>query len=254
MRRRGGFDGRSLLGAIAVHAVVLVLALWSSLQVRQPLEFITYQVELVSPPPAAQAPEPEPAREELVVEAPDPTPPEPEEEKPAPVVEEKPKPPPPEPKPDPTPAREEPEEAEEEKPATSTEAPKEEAKESGEDLNVRMEGLRRDFPEYYGNIIRQIHRCFRWTAGGSWETTVYFVIRPDGSVTGLDFVRKSGNAQFDFEALGAVECAGKGRFGPLPEELPWDQLPIQFKFRPGGGGGETPLQAIPSTDETATIR
>ena len=103
-----------------------------------------------------------------------------------------------------------------------------------------MEGLRRDFPVYYENIIRQIHRCFRWTAGGNWETTVYFVIRPDGSVTGLDFVKKSGNAQFDFEALGAVECAGKGRFGALPEELPWDQLPIQFKFRPGGGGETLP--------------
>jgi protein TonB len=255
MRRRGRFDGRSFFGAIAVHVVVLALTVWSSLQARPPLEFVTYQVELVSPAPPVQAPEPEPAREELVIERPDPTPPEPEPEvkKPEPVVEEKPKPKPPDPEPPKQPPREDPpEEAEEKKPA-ATEEPAEEAEESGEGINVRLEGLRRDYPAYYENIIRQIHRCFRWTGQGNWETTVYFVIRRDGTVTGLDFVRKSGNAQFDFEALGAVECAGKGRLGALPEDLPWDQLPIQFKFQPSGGGGAPPAGA-PTTDETAANR
>jgi hypothetical protein len=31
-----------------------------------------------------------------------------------------------------------------------------------------------------------------------------------------------------------VDCAGKGRFGPLPDDFPWDILPVQFKFRPYG--------------------
>ncbi len=255
MKRRGSFDGRSLLGAIAVHVLVLLLTLWNSLQARPPLEFVTYQVDLVSPPPAVQAPEPQPAKEELVIERPNPKPPEPKEEKPAPVVEEKPrlKPPDPQPKPEQPPRKDPPKEAEVKKPAAATAKPAENAKESGEDINVRMEGLKRDYPAYYDNIIRQIRRCFRWTAGGTWATTVYFVIRRDGTVTGLDFVDKSGNAQFDFEALGAVECAGKGRLGALPEDLPWEQLPIQFKFTPSGGGG-TPPQGAPSTDQAATNR
>ncbi len=239
-----------------MHVLVLVLALWSSLQARPPLEFVTYQIDLVSPPPAVQAPEPEPPKQQLVIERPDPTPPEPEVEKPTPVVEEKPKPKPPEPKPQPKqpPRTEQPKEAEAKKPAATTEKPSQDKKESGEGINVRLEGLRRDYPAYYENIIRQIHRCFRWNTGGNWETTVTFVIRRDGTVTGLDFVDKSGNAQFDFEALGAVECAGKGRFGALPEELPYDQLPIQFKFKPSAGGGTPPALGAPSTDETATNR
>ena len=97
-----------------------------------------------------------------------------------------------------------------------------------------MEGLRRDYPEYWNNIIRQIQRCFR-PPSGNWVTSVTFMIRRDGSVTNLAFERRSGNASFDFEAMGAVECAGQGRFGPLPEELPYEVQPIRFEFRPSGG-------------------
>jgi outer membrane biosynthesis protein TonB len=66
-------------------------------------------------------------------------------------------------------------------------------------------------------------------------TSVTFSIRRDGSVTDLAFESRSGNASFDFEAMGAVECAGQGRFGPLPEELPYEVQPIRFEFRPSGG-------------------
>jgi hypothetical protein len=45
---------------------------------------------------------------------------------------------------------------------------------------------------------------------------------------------RSGSTAFDFEAIGAVECAGQGRFGQLPDELPYDRLPVQFDFRPTG--------------------
>ncbi|MEJ2205812.1 MAG: TonB C-terminal domain-containing protein [Gemmatimonadota bacterium] len=93
---------------------------------------------------------------------------------------------------------------------------------------------------YVGTIRRTTttsspRSIFRWTGEGNWETTVYFVIRSDGTVADLDFVKKSGNAAFDYEAMGAVDCAGKGRFGALPEDLPFDRLPVQFNFRPQGG-------------------
>lgn len=234
MRRPDPFDRTSLYGSITVHVAVIVVAVVSSMVGREPVEFISYQIELVSPPPAVQAAEVAPAREELVVERPDPTPPVPEEEKPV-VREEKPKPKPPETKP--TPRQEPPKETAEQRTPAVTDAPvpEEKPRESGEGINVRLEGVRRDYPAYYNNIITQISRCLRWRSGGSWETTVYFVIKRDGTVSDLDFVKKSGNVAFDVEAMGAVECAGKGRFGVLPDDLPFDVLPVQFNFRPQGG-------------------
>lgn len=232
------FDRRALAASLLVHLLLLAVAVWSSATRRPPLEFVSYEIELVSPPPAVQEEE-RPAEEELVVERPEEPEPEPEpaEEDPVPIEEEDPEPdpepPPPEPEPEPEPEEEEAEE--EPAPAATEEEPEEEVEESGEDINVRLEGVRRDYPAYYNDIIRQIQRCFRWTGGGSWTTTVYFVIRADGSVTDLRFVSRSGNTSFDFEALGAVDCAGQGRFDPLPEELPYDRLPIQFRFEPPGG-------------------
>jgi hypothetical protein len=251
MRRHDPFDRTSLVGSLAVHVAVVVLAVWSATTGREPVEFISYQIELVSPPPAAQAPEPAPAREELVVERPDPTPPEPEEEKPV-VEEEKPKPKPPETRP--APRQEPPKEAAAERTPAVTDAPvpEEKPRESGEGINVRLEGVRRDYPAYYDNIITQISRCLRWRSGGAWETTVYFVIKRDGTVSDLDFVKRSGNVAFDVEAMGAVECAGKGRFGALPDELPFDVLPVQFNFRPQGGIGGTFPDGMRTTRGEAT--
>ncbi len=236
-RRQARPDRVSVAGSLAVHTVAAVLAWWTSVTVRPTIVFESYEIELVSAPPLEVAAEVEPAREELVVERPEPEPPVEREE--APVAEPEPTPEPPvdepppqvEPEPDPEPE-------EEPQVATTDEPPAEElARESGEDINVRIEGLRRDYPAYYENIIRQIQRCFagRFRGEGSWETTVYFVIQTDGAVEGLDFVSRSGNTNFDFEAMGAVECAGRGRFGPLPEDLPYERLPVEFTFRPGGG-------------------
>lgn len=251
MRRPDPFDRKSLGASVGVHVGVLLLAVWSSASARPPLEFVSYQIELVSPPATVQAEDPTPAQEELVVERPDPQPVQTEEEA-TPVVEEKPRPKPPEPQP--TPRSEAPTEAaEEKKPATSEAPPPEEKpRESGEGINVRMEGLRRDYPAYYNNVITQIQRCFRWRGAGNWETTVYFVIKRDGTVSDLDFVKRSGSAAFDFEAMGAVDCAGKGRFGPLPDDLPWDLLPIQFNFRPTGGIREDAIPAAPTQPGEAT--
>lgn len=101
---------------------------------------------------------------------------------------------------------------------------------------VRMEGLQRDYPVYYRNIISQINRCFRWQGPGNLEVQVQFVIRRDGTVNtrDLDITRESGNIRFDYAAMAAVECAGQGRFGPLPDEMTYDQLPVLFNFRPPG--------------------
>jgi outer membrane biosynthesis protein TonB len=243
-RRIDPFDKRAMALSTGLHVAIFLLAWLSTLYSPPEVPFITYEIELVSPPPAAQAEEVVEAAEELVVERPDPEPPAPEPEpEEVEAVEE------PEPEPEPPPeAREEPVEQPPEPDeevavaAAPEEAPDEPPEESGEGINVRIEGLRRDYPAYYDNIIRQIRRCFRWREGGNWETTIGFVITRDGTATDLDFVSRSGNVAFDFEAYGAVECAGNGRFGPLPEELPWDRQPIRFLFQPSGA----PLMFLPS--------
>ena len=243
MTRRNRRPGRgSLLGSAALHLAVLAVA-WSTSAFRpEPLFFETFRIELVSPPPATVAEEPTPAapEEELVVDtpvetapAPDPVPPPPEETRepePEPEPEPDPRPDPPAPQPRPEPV--------ETTPTPAAEPDPEPAETGGENINVRMEGLRKDYPAYYNNIVRQIQRCFRPPPGGNWETVVFFVINRDGSVSDTRFVKQSGNARFDFEALGAIaDCAGRsGRFGPLPDDLPYDRLPIQFSFRPAGAG------------------
>jgi outer membrane biosynthesis protein TonB len=229
-RRHDPFDKQSAAASAAFHALLFLVAWLSTLGSRPEMDFITYEIELFSPPPIEQAEEVAPAVEEMTVETPDPTPPEPEipdpelEQEVTVEQEEQPEDPPePEVAPvtevDDTPT-----------PATTTEEPVEEATEAGEDINVRMEGIQRDYPAYYGNIVRQIQNCFRPPQGLDLETTVFFYIELDGSVSEMDFMTRSGNFDFDFSAMGAVECAGGGRFGPLPDDLPYDRLPIQFKF------------------------
>jgi len=225
MRHRERPGRKSLLASAIVHVVTLCLAWYAQASAPDLEEFVTYQIDIVSPPPAQLAEEPAPVQEEeLVVETPDPAPP-PEDPEPDPVVEEPtqeesrpeptPTPPPPEPEPE--------EEAGDPEPSE---------RESGEDINVRMEGLRRDYPAYYENIIRQMSRCMRFNGPGGLRTTVYFVINSDGTVNPgrIEFVSRSGNAGFDFAVMEAVECAGSGRFGALPPDLGLDRLPIEFEL------------------------
>jgi len=235
MRHRERPGRKQLYASAGVHVGVVILAWGAQVSTPDPMDFITYEITLVSPPPAEEAPEPEPVvEEEVVVETPEPVP----VEEPPPVVEEETREEErPTPTPTPTPPPPEPE------PAEETGDPEPAAEVSGEELNVRMEGLRRDFPEYYGNIIRQIQRCFEYRGGGRLETSVIFYISRDGTVNGgsIDFHVRSGNVNFDYAAMGAVECAGNGRFGPLPEDLGLDRLPILFTFEPIGGDGKAPL-------------
>jgi outer membrane biosynthesis protein TonB len=237
--------------SVVLHSLIILLG-WASTRYQPDrMEFLTYQIELVSPPPSRQAEVPEVATEELVVERPepDPPPPDPEPEAAEVVPVEKPKPDPPPEKPaDPTP-RPTPETAEETRIAATPAKPVTESAESGENLNVRIEGLRRDYPQYYENIIRQIQRCFRWSDGGNWETTVFFYIDRDGVAADVQFVTRSGNVTFDFQSMGAVECAGQGRFGPLPADVPYDRFPVRFRFRPAGAPDEPGTPTI-STEGT----
>ncbi len=113
----------------------------------------------------------------------------------------------------------------------------------GEDLNVRMEGLRRDYPEYYDNIIRQMDRCIRWRGDEDLRAKVYFVINRDGSVSAVDILEPSRSIAFDIQAMGAAECAGRpNRLGPLPDALGFDQLRVGFTIthqaRRGSDSGE----------------
>ncbi|TVR66694.1 MAG: hypothetical protein EA422_01450 [Gemmatimonadales bacterium] len=105
-----------------------------------------------------------------------------------------------------------------------------------------MEGLQRDFPAYYSRIVQEIQRCFRAPTGSDRGTSVVrFEIVSDGTIptSSISLHQRSGNARLDVAALGAIECAGGGRFGPLPSDLPFDRLPVQFTFSPAGtrGGG-----------------
>lgn len=242
-RSDAGPSRPALWGSIGLHVGVMTALVASAVFEREPLDFVTYEIRMVAmPAQQAEVEQPEPAAEELVVETPDPTPPEPEPDNlPAPPVDEPepdpdpepesdPEPQPPEPEPDPEPPT-----ADEPAPPRAEPDPAEEpAETSADNVNVRLEGLRRDYPLYYENIIRQIERCFSPPGGVRAVTAVvYFEIRRDGTVSGLRFVQRSGIADFDLAALAAVgDCAGRGRFGALPGDLPYDRLPVQFTFQP----------------------
>jgi TonB family protein len=62
---------------------------------------------------------------------------------------------------------------------------------------------------------------------------VTFLLRRDGSVADIRISTRSGNFEFDQEAMGAIEAAARaGAFGPLPEGFPDDVLPVIFSFDP----------------------
>ncbi|MGQ0563281.1 MAG: TonB C-terminal domain-containing protein [Gemmatimonadota bacterium] len=105
----------------------------------------------------------------------------------------------------------------------------------GEGLDVHMAGEEFPYPEYLENIIIQLNRYFRWTGAPNLDTRIGFEIMRDGSVSNIRVLRKSGNINFDLEAISAIEQAGKrGAFGPLPRGWVANRLPIAFSFLPPG--------------------
>lgn len=262
---RGGPGGAALLGSIALHGLAIV-AFWLAGRSTEPLlpPMKTYRVDIVSPPPLEKGP----PQAGVAASEPPPAPPAPEPEptptapKPEPVVvKEEPKAPPkPEAKPQPKPEVRVPQRPEPKPPAEAkappkaetpkAEAPKPEApkpaaprssganpkpgaRAGGDGINIQIDGEPFPFPEYLNNIVLQISRYFRWSGASGLNTEIYFEILPNGSISGLRLLRRSGNMEFDLAAVEAVEQAGKqGAFGPLPKEFTGDRLPVSFYFEP----------------------
>lgn len=104
---------------------------------------------------------------------------------------------------------------------------------TGNDVaTVSTEGIAFPFPEYLQNIVSQVLR--RWQRPGQstpLEAEVSFFVHRDGSVSDLQFIRRSGNFAFDLEAQGAVEEAGRFKaFGVLPDGWTADVLFVRFYF------------------------
>ncbi len=96
--------------------------------------------------------------------------------------------------------------------------------------NVRVDGIDFPYPGYLQNVVRQIAVNFKPSRGGV-TAVVAFLIRRDGSVTGIRLTTRSGVYSFDTEAMGAVEAAARS-FGALPAGFPDDVLPVIFSFDP----------------------
>jgi outer membrane biosynthesis protein TonB len=108
-----------------------------------------------------------------------------------------------------------------------------EAPSTGSDVaTVSTEGIEFPFPEYLQNIVSQVLR--RWQRpleNTPLEAEVGFMVHRDGSVTDLQFVKRSGNFAFDLEAQGAIEEAGRFKaFGTLPDGWVPDVLFVRFYF------------------------
>lgn len=99
--------------------------------------------------------------------------------------------------------------------------------------NVSVEGIAFPYPGYLENVVRQIAIRFKPPGGRNLQAVVAFLIRRDGSVTGIRLTTRSGVYAFDTEAMGAVDAAAGARaFGPLPQGFADDVLPVIFSFDP----------------------
>ena len=219
--------GRGALGvSLGVHTAALAALFWVVPALEDPpVIYEVMDIDMV-----AMADEPV---EQLIVETPDDPPPTPAEE--APAID-----PDPEPEPD---SVDNPPPAEEPPPPVEPEAisPTETPDEGEDEVTLRIESFRRDYPDYYANINNQIRRCFRWEGTGRLEVVMTFRILSDGTTEEMDVAVSSGDEAFDIDALGAVECAGmNNRLGPLPEDYPFEFLPIRFTIT-SRVGSEDPL-------------
>lgn len=222
-RRATKPGGTAVVGSVVLHLLLVGGMLVGTFMKGEPdeIEYKVYKVDLYSPPPQQlgepEAPKPQPAI--VRPEAPKET-----------VVKEKT--PAPAPKPQPK------------KPVSTGTGKSDVAKGrnpdpktlvGGEGVDVHMEGEDFPYPEYLNNIILQLNRYFRWDGAPNLESKVAFEIMRDGTVRRIRVLQKSGNINFDLEAVSAIEQAGKrGAFGPLPKGWVADRLPVSFSFLPPG--------------------
>lgn len=98
--------------------------------------------------------------------------------------------------------------------------------------NVDLKGIAFPYQGYLNNIVRQL--TLSWnprSTSAALVAEVKFMIRRDGSVAGIEVIRRSGDRIYDLDAMGAVEAVGTNRdFGPLPSGWQDDVLVVYFKF------------------------
>jgi protein TonB len=98
---------------------------------------------------------------------------------------------------------------------------------------VDIRGIEFPYPAYLTNIVRQIILRFTPPDGRPLVAEVRFLIHRDGTVTGIEMVRRSGDYEFDTEARASIEAAGRDRaFNALPAGFRDDVLPVFFSFDP----------------------
>jgi len=219
--RTGGGVGIGLTGTLVVHALAIAFVVLSA-HGAQAVAPPTYAVRLVAAPdvPADQKKAPDVIQREAA------TPP-----APAPPAKRTPP-----PKAAPAPAPPNADTKRREAAPRSTPAVQRvpgEAPSTGKDAaTVSTEGIAFPYPEYLQNIVSQVLR--RWQRPDQstpLEAEVSFFVHRDGSVTGLQFTKRSGNFAFDLEAEGAVESAGQSKaFGVLPDGWTSDVLFVRFYF------------------------
>ncbi|MFY7921416.1 MAG: energy transducer TonB [Gemmatimonas sp.] len=98
--------------------------------------------------------------------------------------------------------------------------------------NVRTDGIAFPYPGYVSNIVRQI--ALNWSprkVSAALVTELKFMIRRDGTVVGIEVVKRSGDRLYDLDAMGAIEAVGATRsFGALPSGWADDVLVVYFTF------------------------
>ena len=222
MRGRGRTPapvGMAMTGTLVVHGLLIVLLFGTrSAHTRLPP---TYRVHLI----AAPAPDMESRKAPEAVDRP-------AEEKPAPIPAAK--------RPQSTVSRATPpanrdQTQREAAPRTTSQnqpLPGETPSTGNDVATVSTEGVAFPFPEYLQNIVSQVLRVWQRPEQRSpLEAEVSFLVHRDGSVTDLQFVRRSGNFAFDLEAQGVIEELGQRRlFGALPEGWTPDILFVRFYF------------------------
>ena len=221
MKRRGRNPapiGMALSGTLFVHGVAGMLLLSSPSEQRKLPP--TYTVRLIAAPAAET--ESRKAPEAVERQA---------EEKPAPIATKSPRSTVSRATPPPTRDRTQREAAPRTTPNTQP-LPGERPSTGNDVATVSTEGIAFPFPEYLSNIVSQVLRRWQRPAQSTpLEAEVSFFVHRDGSVTDLQFIKRSGNFQFDLEAQGAVEEAGRFKaFGMLPDGWTADVLFVRFYF------------------------